>query len=205
MRKPGGCAGFSLIELLVVLAILAILAVVGSNMISSAEAKARSQAFKVVADFKLARFEAVKRCQDVLVELIKAGETSDDGILSEADGYKICLDLDADDNCDTADTMIIENDFMAPVTYYDKNYPSPTGPDRTAAGDPWPAGQDGVSFTGNRFIMRPDGTGNKAGTVYLFVPGGRHGIGGGPVAVVMNRIGRVRVTMWRSELPGWRR
>lgn len=203
MRRSLGEAGFSLIELLVVMVIVGILALVGNNLLSSPEAAVRSQAFSLAAAFKLARFESIKRCQDVLVDLVMAGETSDDGIVSKTGGYKICLDLDGDDNCDSADTMLIASELLAPVAFYDKNFPSPVGPNRTASGDPWPAGLDGISFTGNRFVMRPDGSGNKAGTVYLYLPGGRQGISGGPVAVVMNRIGRVRISRWRPNLQDW--
>lgn len=196
-------AGFTLMEMLVVLVIVALLALAATNAISSGEAEVRAQTFRVRADLQLARMEAIRRSQEVLVDLVLAGESDDDGISSISGGYKICLDLDGDDNCDSADTILRETALQAPAAYYDANLPSPIGPHRTVDGDPWPAGQDGVSFSGNRFVMQPDGTSNKAGTVYLFTPGGRQGIGGGPLAVVLNRVGRIRVSRWRPELHAW--
>jgi prepilin-type N-terminal cleavage/methylation domain-containing protein len=204
MRKPLGREGFTLIEILVVLVVVAILATAMAHVVSTAEAKLKAQTFNVVADFKLARFEAVKRGSDVLVDLIRAGETDDDGV-DCGDGYRICLDLDSDYNCDTADTMIAETALSTPVSYYDQNYPPAAGPDRTVSNEPWPAGQDGISFSGNRFVMHPDGFGNKTGTVYLYMPDGRQSIGAGPFAVVLNGVGRLRVLRWRRDLLAWRR
>jgi type II secretory pathway pseudopilin PulG len=205
MRKPMGHEGITLIELLVVLVIVAALAMATAHVVSTAEAKLKAQTFNVVADFKLARFEAVKRGRDVLVDLIRAGETDDDGVVCGGDGYRICLDLDSDNNCDTADTMIAETALSTPVSYYDQNYPPAAGPDRTVSNEPWPAGQDGISFSGNCFVMHPDGFGNKTGTVYLYVPDGRQGIGAGPFAIVQSGVGRVRVFRWRRDLLAWRR
>jgi prepilin-type N-terminal cleavage/methylation domain-containing protein len=205
MRKTMTGGGFSLLELLVVLAIVGILAMAGGQLISTAEARLKAQTFNVVKDFKLARFEAVKSGSDVLVDLIRAGETDDDGAVAAADGYRICLDLDSDANCDSDDTMIAKASLQAPVTFYDRNFPPPAGPHKTVSKDPWPAEEGGISFSGNRFVMHPDGFGNKGGTVYLYVPDGRDGIGAGPLAVVLSGVGRLRVLRWRPELLAWSR
>jgi len=195
--------GFSLIELLVVMVIAAVLAWAGSGAVSSGKARVRGQAFAMLSDFNMARYEAVKRHSEVLVEMVGKGEVDDDGKTRDNDGYLICVDIDADNNCDSADSVIRDVTFSSEVEFYDVDLPAPVGPDRTAPGDPWEAGGDGVSFTGNRFLMLGNGTSNKAGTVYLYVPGGRRGIRSGPLALVLNRIGRIRISRWRSELSSW--
>ena len=196
--------GFSLVELMVVLAIVAILAVTAAGAFDSAEVRLQSQVFNVMADFNMARSEAVKKGQKITIDLGLAGTTDDDDLVWQADGYRICFDQDGDSNCDSADRLLRKVLFHEEIHFYDADLPSPAGPDKTVTGELWSAGGDGISFSGNRLLMKPNGTSNKAGTIYLFSPGGKDGVRGGPVALVLNRIGRMRISRWRRESREWR-
>ena len=193
--------GFSLVELMVVMAIVGILAITAAGSFGSAEAQVRSQIFSIMADFNMARSEAAKKGVKIAIDLGMAGTADDDGRVWSADGYRICLDLDEDNNCDVADQLFRDVVFDKEVHFYDADLPAPAGPDKTITGEPWPGGDDGVSFSGNRLLMKPNGTINKAGTIYLFSPGGKNGTRGGPIALVLNRIGRMRIVRWQGE---WR-
>lgn len=199
-----GGDGYTLLELLVVLVIVAILAGAGARVVSSAESRLRGQVFAMLSDFNLARSLAVSRGVPVLVAMFHAGGVDDDGGVFGGDGYRICIDQDGDGNCDGADEILREVSFPAELAYYDADLTPPTGPDRTATGEAWVNGRDGVSFVGNRFIMQPEGISDKAGTIYLYAPGGRAGLQGGPMALVLNRIGRIRISRWRADLQQWR-
>lgn len=201
MQNTGKCRGFSLVELLVVMFIVAILALTAAGSFGSAGVRLRSQVFSMMADFNMARSEAAKKGLAVTIDLGLAGEGDDDGRIWSADGYRICLDLDNDVNCDSADQLLREVVFDEEVHFYDADLPPPVGPGKTVTGEPWKAGGDGISFSANRLAMKANGTSNKAGTIYLFSPGGKDGIRGGPVALVLNRIGRMRIVRWRGE---WR-
>ena len=62
--------GFTLIEMMVVMVIVGILAVGVVFMFTDPTAKVKAAAFEMRGDLNLARAEAVRRNQDILVEFI---------------------------------------------------------------------------------------------------------------------------------------
>ena len=196
--------GFTLIELTVVMVIIMLMSFMTIGAFSSAEVRVRGLVFNMMSDFNMARSTAVRLGREVLVEMISSGEMDDDGRLQVEDGYRICLDADEDGNCDLSDQLIREVLLGDDLKYYDSDIPAPTGPDRRVTGAAWVAGGNGVSFSGDRFVMKASGVSSKAGTIYVFSPGGRDGIRGGPLALVLNRIGRMRISRWRSDIGEWR-
>lgn len=196
-------AGFTLLELLVVLAIVVILAFSVGGAFGSAEVQVRSQIFGMMSDFNRVRSEAVRDGREIQVVLMVRGEVDDDGRVQAADGYRSCRDEDDDGNCDAADSRVKEVRLADGVSFYAADLAAPVGPDRTISGEPWVSGGDGISFSANRFAMKADGTSDKGGTVYLYATGGKTGIRGGPLALVMNRIGRMRIARWRPDISEW--
>jgi len=198
-----GKGGYSLVELMVVLVIIAILAAAGARVVNSSQARLQGQAFAMLSDVNLARALAVSRGVSVLVEMLEAGSIDDDGMAQSNDGYRVCVDRDGDDNCDSADETFRDVVFPNELFFYDADLAPPAGPNRVVTGEPWVKGRDGVTFAANRFSMQPEGSSNKAGTVYIYAAGGKSGVSGGPLALVLNRIGRPRIVCWRSDLLAW--
>ena len=196
--------GFTLIELMVVVIIVLLVSFMTIGAFSSADVRVRGLVFNMMSDFNMARSTAVRLGREVLVEMISRGGMDDDGRLQVEDGYRICLDADEDGNCDLADQLIREVLLGEDLEYYDADIPAPTGPDRRVTGAVWTAGCNGVSFSGDRFVLKPNGVSSKAGTIYVFSPGGKDGIRGGPLALVLNRIGRMRISRWRADIGEWR-
>jgi prepilin-type N-terminal cleavage/methylation domain-containing protein len=196
--------GFTLVELMVVLVVILILSFMTIGAFSSEEVRVRGLVFNMMADFNMARSTAVRLGKEVLVEMLSTGEMDDDGRIQAGDGYRICLDDDADGNCDLADQLLREVLLGDGLKFYDADISAPTGPDRTVTGVAWTTGGNGISFSADRFVMKATGVSSKAGTIYVFSPGGRDGIRGGPLALVLNRIGRMRISRWRSDIGEWR-
>jgi len=196
--------GFTLVELMVVVIIVLLVSFMTIGAFSSAEVRVRGLVFNMMSDFNLARSTAVRLSREVLVEMVSRGDIDDDGQLQLEDGYLICLDTDEDGNCDLADQLIREALLGEDLEYYDADIPAPTGPDRKVTGAAWTVGGNGISFSGDRFIMKPNGVSSKAGTIYVFSPGGKDGIRGGPLALVLNRIGRMRISRWHANVGEWR-
>ena len=195
--------GFTLVEMLVVVCLIAILAIIGVRAMGSAPSRLRGELYGMLTDLNLARSEAVNRNRQVLCDFLMAGEVDDDGAAAPADGYRICLDNDGDGNCDSSDRLLRQR-FLSPgIIFYDLDTPAPKGPDRKPDGSGWTAGGDGVSFSANRVAMEADGSSNKAGTVYLCASGGG-GLLAGPVALVMSKVGRIRVDSWDAAAGRWR-
>ena len=86
-KKPAH--GFTLVELAVVMIIVCILASGVVYMYINPTAKVKSVAFCLLADLNHARSEAVSRNWDVLVDFT----------FGTRDGYLICIDTDADKDC----------------------------------------------------------------------------------------------------------
>jgi len=115
--------GFSLTELMVVLVIVGILAIGVVFMFADPTAKVKAAAFEMRGDLNLARAEAVKRNENILVDFIFSACSQADvddtanpcaavcGKLDKAgfdecysatgtnQGYVICFDVDGDNDC----------------------------------------------------------------------------------------------------------
>ncbi len=193
--------GFTLVELAVVMAVVFILTTFTVYMYSNPTAKVKGVAFTILTDLNLARFEAVNRNQDVLVDFI----------LGAKDGYLICIDTDADKDCnDEADDDIIkEITFRGEVQFYDcmsaPPYPD-GGPSKTPAGTKL-AGKNGIIFGGPNYIKwQSDGTSKDNGSIIVYHPASQNPaiVKGDPYAAVISSAatGRIRIMRWRQE-SGW--
>ena len=195
--------GYSLLELLVVLVIIGILATQVVFMLSSADSKAKGAAFNMRSDFNLARAEAVNRNQNVLVDFVFNSDTTYVDASGTRDGYRICLDDDVSGTCTGGDTNIKDVLFTELVQFYDAA--GVDGPTVDINGDPWVVG-DGVTFTADNFQMQPNGTSNKAGTIYAYVPNGGDptDMEAPPYAVIVGATtGRVRLLRWNLSSTAW--
>ena len=208
--------GFTLIELMVVLVIVGILAIGVVFMFSDPTAKVKAAAFEMRGDFNLARGQAVKENQNVLI-------TFDDTAANS--GYRICYDTDSDKDCfdEGGDDVIKDVIFRDRVRYYDFIGPAllpSNGPDKAPAidgvetdltdengitlqnntnGDPY------IYFTSNGTCEPTNGAG--AVVVYLSQQGNVSVIKGWPYAVVIDSAatGRVRLERWRPDKDAWYR
>jgi prepilin-type N-terminal cleavage/methylation domain-containing protein len=193
--------GFTLIEVMVVMVIVAILATGVVFMLADPTAKVKAAAFEMRGDFNLARAEAVKRNENILISF-------EDGT---NDGYRICLDTNNDSDCyDEGDDDIVKDVFFRNgVTFYDfTGNPLPSnGPAKTpiVGGVETPlTGENGIILAGAPAIeFRLDGTCDKSGVViiYLSQQGALSVIRGKPYAVVVDSTGtgRIRLERWRLE------
>ncbi len=191
-------------ELMVVMVIAGIFILGAVRAMGSAAARLRGTLYRTLGDLNLARAEAVNRNREVLCDFILAGEVDDDGVAAATDGYRLCVDNDGDKNCDSSDTVLRQQFFPGNLVYYDLDLPAPAGPDRKPDGSGWDKGGDGVSFTANRMAMQMDGGSNKAGTVYLCAVGTGGDLLAGPVALVVNIAGRIRLDQWQPERGRWK-
>ena len=175
-RHPGklrirGTHGFSLIEVMVVMVIVAILATGVVFMFTDPTAKVKAAAFEMRGDFNLARAEAVRRNNDILVDFIftaesdcnKKDKSSFDACFSGSgsnQGYVICFDENSDNDCsdevlaasaaeDLEEKVIKTVIFKDPVKFFAEisgSLPSsPTGPTPNSA-------PDGITLVGNNGI-----------------------------------------------------
>jgi prepilin-type N-terminal cleavage/methylation domain-containing protein len=194
-------SGYTLVELMVVLVIVGILATQVVSALTSDVTKIKGASFRMRNDFNLARSEAVNRNQDVIVTFQ----------IGAVDGYRIWID-DAPAGGDGiytagADTLIKDMTLDSQVQFYDTaavNGPPLDGAASGAGNNP-PAGCDGVTFGADDFTMRNDGTSNKNGTVYLYVPDpANHAVmRAAPFAVIMGSNCRTRLVRWRTDLAAW--
>lgn len=122
MKRCRNNRGFSLLELMVVMVIAAILAVGVTFMFANPTAKVKAIAFELRGDLNLARAEAVKRNENILVQFVDSAEDaasfkepppcSKDSVADFAKcfsggnqhGYVICFDEDGDSDCSTDGT-----------------------------------------------------------------------------------------------------
>jgi len=221
-------SGFTLLELMIVLVIIGILATQVVTGWNSPVSKLKTAAFNMRTDFNLARGEAAKRNENVVVDFFRIGEDIDGlGVLAANDGYRLCLDKNDDGNCTSADValdaeaMIKEVVFRDEVRLYDRFVAAPDGPGVDATETPGVWDGKCISFLPERFEMKPDGTSTKAGSVYLYAPDTEllaslpapdagtpdpaDVIRAAPMAVVVSKVGRVRLSRWRPDLNAWSR
>jgi prepilin-type N-terminal cleavage/methylation domain-containing protein len=193
--------GFTLIELSVVMVIVCILATGAVYMFCNPTAKVKSAAFCMLADLNLARSEAVNRNQDVLVDFT----------FGTHNGYLICIDTDADKDCqdEASEDIIKEMLFRKEVRFYNcisaPPYPD-NGPRKTPSGTSL-AGKNGLIFGGPNYIKwQPDGTSGDNGSIILYHPASDNPqqVKGNPYAAVISSAatGRIRLMRWRQE-SGW--
>ena len=195
--------GFTLIELCVFMTIISILATGVVYMYSNPTAKVKGVMFNVLSDLNYARSESVNRNKDVLVDFI----------LGDKDGYLICLDTDADKDCDneSEENIIKRVEFRKEVQYYDCSsappYPA-NGPSKTPSGTPL-AGKNGLIFGGPNYLKwQPDGTSGDNGSIIVYHPAPRNPqqVKGSPYAAVISSAatGRIRLMRWQQG-NGWSR
>ena len=200
-KKPAH--GFTLVELAVVMIIVCILASGVVYMYINPTAKVKSVAFCLLADLNHARSEAVSRNRDVLVDFT----------FGTRDGYLICIDTDADKDCqdETAENIIKEVLFRKEVRFYNcvsaPPYPE-NGPSKTPSGTEL-AGKNGLIFGGPNYIKwQPDGTSGDNGSIIIYHPADNNSqqVMGNPYAAVISSAatGRVRLMHWRFG-NGWSR
>ena len=189
---------------MVVMAIVAILATGVVFMFANPSAKVKTQAFNLLAEFNMARSEAVTRNQDVTVTFLPGATDADQ------DGYRIWLDENADSAYTAGtDTLIRETFFPQKVQYYDPTA-LPTGGPATTPGGANLIGKSGIVLDDvaateiTNFSMEPDGTLEDGITeninVVIFVPKETHNvIYGAPYAITIGpSTGRVRINRWTS-------
>lgn len=193
--------GFTLVELTVVMLIVSILAASTLYMFNNPTAKVKSAAFNLLTDLNRARFEAVNRNREVLVDFT----------LGSRDGYLLCLDTDGDKDCndEAGEDIIKKVQFRKEIQFYDclsaPPYPA-GGPNKTPSGTKL-AGKNGIIFGGPDYIKwQPDGTSNDNGSIILYhpVPENPQKVLGDPYAAVISSAatGRIRLMRWRHE-KGW--
>lgn len=213
--------GFSLVELMVVLVIVGILATGVVMSFLNPTAKVKAAAFEARGDFNLARAEAVRRNDDILIDFVtSAQETcSADTPASFAQcfaggnlhGYVICFDEGTVNDCsdegataaDLEEKVIKTALFNENVKYYDIGATAPAnGPPTAPSGDALTS-NNGITFASDFFSMNNNGTSSDAGAVVIYYPAGTE-IRGKPYAIEINNVstGNVRLQRWRAEWDG---
>jgi prepilin-type N-terminal cleavage/methylation domain-containing protein len=222
--------GFSLIELMVVLIIVGILATGVVFMFADPTAKVKAAAFEMRGDLNLARAEAVRRNDNILVDLVftacnqadvdsgvcvavcgKVDKAGFDACYSGAgsnQGYVICFTA-----ADLEEKVIKTVLFKDSIKYYNfgATLPAaPSGPSKDPGGVTL-VSNNGITFgelpgplvPGDDFIyMNSNGTSSGTGSIILCLPGGPVTVKGMPYAVVVDNIstGRVHLDRWRPEM-----
>lgn len=186
--------GFSLIELMIVTVILGILGVMVGVYINSADAKLRSFAFNLGSRFKQAKFEAVKRSQNVYLDFDQDGDLV-------YNSYTIWVDNDPSDGVFGVEDEIVGAGSVAfepGVEIYHSTAPVISG----GPGNDGPGTKNvGTGFTTvTKFKFQPNGD-SINGTVYFyFASGGAGGkvVAAGPWAITSNTVGRMTLDEWRD-------
>jgi len=169
-------------------------------MFADPTAKVKAAAFEMRGDFNLARAEAVKENESILVDFIFTAESdcNKTNIANFAkcysgagnnQGYVICFDEDDDNDCSDEAATATELEekiiktmlFSDSVQYYDGTNlpPSPDGPQNAPPIPPDTLGvsltgadyNDGITFgDGNYIYMNSNGTSSDTGSVIVYLP-----------------------------------
>jgi prepilin-type N-terminal cleavage/methylation domain-containing protein len=195
-----GNRGFSLVELLVVMVIVGILATSVVFMFADPTAKVKAAAFDMRGHFNLARAEAVRRNENILVQFVGSAKEScsktnfaDCFAGGSFQGYVICFNENPliDDDCmDEGDTAAeIEEKIIKTVLFQDavKYYAfeatlpaAPSGPNTVPGGVAnLLKNNNGITFgeatiadiPGDDFIyMNSNGTSSNTGSIVVYLP-----------------------------------
>ncbi len=212
---------------MVVMVIVGILATSVVFMFADPTAKVKAAAFQMRGDLNLARAEAVRRNDNILVQFVDSAEEtcSKDTTGYFADcfaggsfhGYVLCFneDLDAvvDNDCsdEGGSAAALEERIIKTVLFKDsvKYYsfgatlpPAPSGP-ATSPDGVGLASNDGITFAaGNYIYMNSNGTSSDTGSVIVYLAKDSTTVRGKPYAVVVDNIstGRVLLERWRPEM-----
>lgn len=195
-------------------------------MFADPTAKVKAEGFQMLGNFNLARAEAVKRNQDILIEfIIAAKETCGKESTDSFDdcftggnfhGYVICLDAtptvpstdppscsnEGASLSDLEEKIIKTVIFKEFVKYYEIGGTPPTdGPSSAPNGDTL-ISKNGITFIDgdeDYFSMVSNGTSSDTGTVVIYYPDGG-AIRGKPYALVIGSVGNMRLFRWRPEV-----
>ncbi len=209
-REDNGAGGYTLLELLVVIVIIGILAVQVITGFNSPVSKLKSAAFNLRSDFNYARSEAVNRNTNVGIQFVFGTDLDGDG--DSDDGYIIWVDSNGDGAYDIGTESVLKTvAFNDAVRYYNLNATKGPMVDATDAHSAMDMADgsdddDGVSFTSDRYVWQPDGTPNKGGTVYIYVPSPNNAATmlADPFAVVVSpTTGRIQMVRWHSSSNSW--
>jgi len=216
VKRGQNTYGYTLIEVLVVMVIVGILATGVVFMFADPTAKVKAGVFEMRGDFNLARAEAVRRNNEILIQFLdSAQETCSKETATlfghcfaggNSQGYVVCFNEDADgtpdDDCsdeDLEENVIKTALFNELVKFYDIGATAPAeGPDKAPNGDALTS-NNGITFAGDFFYMNPNGTSADVGSVVIYYPSGTE-IRGKPYAIDVNNIGNVRLFRWRHEI-----
>jgi len=192
--------GFTLLEAMIAAVIIAIMAAIAVPSIRTWIPRQQIRSLKrdIVSQMQLARMRAIGTGHYCYIDF----DPGSDGIANNM-AFTCFLDTD-DDRLGELDNGLPEdaNEFQAgQMTAPDTvgGFPSIRLPRQVSYGvntgvtdvDGDPYSGDGVTFSGDRAIFYPNGSG-KAGTVYFHTPEGEN------YAVTVNIIGRIIVRKWNG-------
>jgi type IV fimbrial biogenesis protein FimT len=175
MRPAVGNRGFTLIELMITIVIVAIVITVGVPSFNDfiASQRVRAAASDIMSDLAFARAEAIKESRRAIVEAV-------DGAGNWKNGWRICIDMNSDGDCDApgevrkVQTPVSGRTSVCASPNLDAGiifrpdgrafFPSPAFPNMTAV-----ANADGIKVSDN--LGDADSTNDRIRTVFVGISG----------------------------------